>query len=560
MLKNKILYIVFLMFLVSNGQNVTLPSDIRQHNITNINGSLLNPVSSLLGRTTQSIGLWTRWQWQSIDADPTSIFLNYNRNLTDVSSLGVGYLQNNTGVFINTGGVINYAHSIDLGSGIILGVGLNVIGYQQELADTRFQTNQQVQLPHFIRNSSASAFILQVAPGVNLQIDRFSLGFVAENLFDYNFKTKERSSFSSDRVYYVSGAYEFPLSLFNENAYLQPNIYYKSVPNQDSQFGITTILNSSKFWSQIGYNNFYGISAGVGGHFFKKFSVGALVEFATSNNLNDVDPTFEIVTAYNFGKELKKQTPKDIEKEKQEKELREKEKLKEKLSKTEALAVKEETKKKEKEAKEKAKIKKDSLLQVKDTRLAISTKDNRKRKKDSIRNNKRKLKLEKDAKKKETRLAAIRVQEKKVADSIENIRLEEALAYSRKLREEKAKDSINAIKLALEEEKRINNITKTEIVTVQAGEKYEEVVKEGNLEPGYYLIANVFGTKKYYEAFMSDMKKAGFNPGSFYRSKNKYNYVYLIRYNTIKEAREGRDSGINGRYEKKLWIFRVKGE
>ncbi|RKR13370.1 type IX secretion system PorP/SprF family membrane protein [Maribacter vaceletii] len=560
MQKNNILYIVFLMFLVSNAQNVTLPGDIRQHNITNINSSLLNPASSLQGARTQSLGLWTRWQWQSIDADPTSIYLNYNRKLTEVSSIGVGYLQNNTGVFINTGGVINYAHNINLGTGIDLGVGFNIIGYQQELADTRFQTNQQNQLPHIIANSSSSAFILQVAPGINLQINRFNLGFVAENMFDYNFETKERSSLSSDRVYYISGAYEFPLSLFNENAYLQPNIYYKSVPNQDSQFGITTILDTSKFWSQVGYNNFYGISAGAGGHFFKSFSVGALVEFATNNDLNDVNPTFEIVTAYNFGKEIKKQTPEDIEKEKQEKELKEKEKLKEKLSKAEALALKEETKKKENATKEKARIEKDSLNKVKDTRVATSAKEARKRKKDSIRNYKRTLKLEEEAKKEETRLAAIRAKEKKTLDSLENIRLEEALAYSRKLREEKAKDSLNAIKLALEEEKRIKNITKTEVVTVQAGEKYEEVVKEGSLEPGYYLIANVFGTKKYYEAFMGDMKKAGFNPGSFYRSKNKYNYVYLIRYNTIKEAREGRDSGINGRYTKKLWIFRVKGE
>ncbi|WP_299432654.1 PorP/SprF family type IX secretion system membrane protein [uncultured Maribacter sp.] len=560
MQKNNILYIVFLMFLVSNAQNVILPGDIRQHNITNISSSLLNPASSLLGRTTQSIDFWTRWQWQNIDADPTSIFLNYNRKLSDVSSIGVGYLQNNTGVFIDTGGVINYAHNINLGSGIDLGIGLNVIGYQQELADTRLQTNQQAQLPHFITNSSASAFILQVAPGINLQIDRFSLGFVAENLFDYNFKTKERHSFSSERIYYVSGAYEFPLSLFNEDAYLQPNIYYKSVPNQDSQFGITTILDTSKFWSQVGYNNFYGISAGAGGHFFKSFSVGALVEFATSNDLNDVNPTFEIVTAYNFGKELEKQTPEDIEKEKQEKELEEKEKLKEKLTKTESLALKEETKKKEKEAKEKAKIKKDSLSKVKNTRVAISTKDNRKRKKDSIRNHKRKLKLEKEAKKEETRLAMIRAQEKKTADSLENIRLQEALAYSRKLREEKAKDSLNAIKLALEEKERIKNIIKTEVVTLQKGEKYEEVIKEGNLEPGYYLIANVFRTKKYHELFKEDMRKKGFNVGSFYRSKNKFNYVYLIRYNTIKEARQGRDSGISGRYTQKLWIFRVKGE
>ena len=74
------------------------------------------------------------------------------------------------------------------------------------------------------------------------------------------------------------------------------------------------------------------------------------------------------------------------------------------------------------------------------------------------------------------------------------------------------------------------------------------------------LIANVFGTKKYFEAFVSDMTKRGLQPKSFLRSKNKFNYVYLGRYETMGEARKARDSKLNGRYTEPTWIFRVKGE
>ncbi len=560
MQKNNIVYIVFLIFIVSRAQNVTLPEDIRQHNLlNNTNSSLLNPANSLLTKNAQSIGVWVRWQWQIVDADPTSLFLNYNRKLTDASSVGLGFLQNNTGVYINTGGVINYGHSINLAPHINLNLGLNVLGYQQKLTNTSFQNNQQIQFPQFANNSSA--FILQFAPGFNLQIERFNFGFVAENIFDYNFSTKERSTFPSERVYYGSAAYNFPLSVMGNDASLQPNLYYRRVPYQDSQYGLTTVFNTSKFWGQVGYNNFYGISVGIGGHFFKQLSVGGLVEFGTNNDLNGLDPSFELVTTYNFGKEIKKKVPQEKEFKRQENELIAEEKLKEGLSKSEALALKEETKKKEKEAKALAKIKKDSLDSLNDNKLAtITAKEIRKLKKDSIKNHKRKLKLEKQAKIEEARLAEIKIKEKKTADSLENIRLEEALAYSRKLREERLKDSLNTVKLQLEKEERIKNITKTEVVTVQSGEKYEEVIKEGNLAPGYYLIANVFGTKRYYEAFMNDMKKKGFNVGSFYRSKNKYNYVFLDRFNTIKEARQARDTKMDGRYTSKLWIFRVKGE
>jgi hypothetical protein len=88
---------------------------------------------------------------------------------------------------------------------------------------------------------------------------------------------------------------------------------------------------------------------------------------------------------------------------------------------------------------------------------------------------------------------------------------------------------------------------------------YEEVHKLEGTASGYYLIANVFGTKKYYEAFMKTLTAKGLNPKSFYRSENKYNYVYLERYDTLEQAEQARDSNFSGRYPDKTWIFRVKG-
>lgn len=559
MLKNNLVAIVFLLFFVSNAQNVDLPGDIRQHNLTNLNTSLLNPTYSLNADTSQSVGLWTRWQWQTIDTDPTSVFFNYNRKIGEASSVGIGFLQNNTGVFINTGGVINYAHTIKLGSDVLLGVGINIIGYSQELADTRFQIDPQIQLPQL---TSSTNFILQMAPGLNLQMDKFSIGFVAENLFDYNFTNKERSSVSGDRVFLGLASYEFPISLFNfdENAFVRPAVYYKSVPNQDSQIGITTLLSTNKFWAQAGYNDFYGVSGGIGGNFFKHLSIGALMEFGSSSDLKGVDPTFELVSTYNFGRKKEKQ---NLIKEETE-EIKQKEaKLEQELTRSEALAIRNAEKENSKQQKLRLKQQKDSLLDVKkrDIDLAINVKESRRRAKDSIKTVKRRQKIEDNIKIEETKIASAEELQKRKLDSIDRVRLEEALAFSRKLREKRKIDSLEKVNteiaaITVEKPKSI----KKEVVVVQAGEKYEEVAKEGSLEPGYYLIANVFGTKKYFELFMKDMKKKGLTPGSFYRSKNRFNYVYLGKYNTIKEARVARDGKLNGKYTSKTWIFRVTGE
>ena len=98
----------------------------------------------------------------------------------------------------------------------------------------------------------------------------------------------------------------------------------------------------------------------------------------------------------------------------------------------------------------------------------------------------------------------------------------------------------------------------SEKVVPQKGEKYQEVTGEEGLEPGFYLIANVFGTKRYYDMFMQQLAENGLEPKSFYRAANKWNYVYLERYNSIGEARKAWDSQFGGRYKEDLWIFRVR--
>lgn len=526
-------------------QEVVLPTDFRQQNLTEYNSSLINPAYSLDRNNPSSVALWTRWQWQSYDGDPTTLFLNYTARLNDVSAAGVGFFQHNTGIFLNTGAALNYAHTIELSDGVILGAGLNVFAFQQKLADDRFF------VPNPIQTTAENDFILQMAPGVNLSIDRFNIGLVSENLFDYNFTSNERNTSPEDRMFQTLVSYDFPVSVLStdDNSVLRPMLYYKTIPGLDNQIGLTTLLTTDKYWAQAGYNSFYGFSGGVGGRFFKRLSFGALIEVGTSSELKGQDPSFELVTSYKLGtlrtpeEKLEEQLIAEEQKRKQEILVKQEDNVivSNELTKAEKLALKRESKKQE--------------------RLALIE---NKRIKDSIQNASSKPKLAVKESRRDIR---------RRKDSIENARAEQALVAAKALKQQKLQDSIATVKkneaaaLALAQQRRQDSIAqsqalamKNEVVKVRAGEKYEEVTKEGSLEPGYYLIANVFGTKKYLDAFISDMQKRGINAKSFFRQKNKYNYVYLAKYNFIKEAREARDSKLNGKYTDKLWIFRVTGE
>lgn len=530
-------------------QDPVLPTDFRQHNLTEYNSSLFNAAYVLNRNNASSIAFWARWQWQILDADPTSLFLNYSRDINESSAASIGFFQHNTGIFISTGGLLNYAYNIELAPTVDLGIGLNVFGYQQKLADQRFFQ------PNPIQTTITNDFVLQAAPGINLRVDKFSLGFASENLIDYNFTTKERNSSSSGTSFLGLASYDIPFGIGSSdgNSIVRPAVYFKTMPGADTQIGFNSLVSTDKFWAQAGYNTFYGISGGFGGRFFKRLSFGALVEFGIGSELDGLDPSFELVTAYKLDK-------KEISKEEEQEQLiaeekKKEEKLKEELAKVEELAAKKEAKESERLAKENAERIKDSIREVNRVSEVAS------------KQNKRDL--------------------RRKADSISAVKAQEAIAETNALTQKRQQDSLNAVKKAQEEaivlaQKRVqDSITQAqlaqeevnkkkaelerlaqqnEIVKPKAGEKYEEVAKEGALAPGYYLIANVFGTKRYFDAFMADLKKKGLQPKSFFRDLNKYNYVYLNRYNSIQEARQARDSKFDGKYSEKTWIFRVTGK
>ncbi len=526
-------------------QEPALPIDFRQHNLTEYNSSLLSPIYSLDRNQPQSLALWTRWQWQSIDGDPTTIFLNYSRKMSRESGAGIGFFQHNTGVFVNTGGMLNYAHSLELSPRVEIAAGLNIFGFQRTLADDSFQLNPNIPFPQFEESDS---FILQLAPSFRFKVDQFSLGMVIENLIDYNISTSESQVSNNGRVFIGLASYHFPLSIFPDwgDSYLQPTLYVKRLPDFENQVGITTLFSTPKFWAQAGYNSFYGISGGVGGRFFKGFSIGALIEYGTKPELGNSDPTLEFVTAYNFGSQNLRKRIVGF-KVKDDEEILVDLQLQEDTAEEENEAVKQLAEEERKAELAKQQNTKDSIAEV--AKLGLLAEQARKREK------------EKDSLAAVERAASLRMAKLREQQRLDSIAAAE-WALAKQTEAQRKQDSTQQVQAALAEAARtkvetLKTTPQKEVVQLKAGEKYEEAVNEEGLVAGYYLIANVFGTKRYYEAFMKTLTNKGLSPESFYRKSKKFNYVYLARYNSIDEARKARDSKFNGQYNDKTWIFRV---
>ena len=105
-------------------------------------------------------------------------------------------------------------------------------------------------------------------------------------------------------------------------------------------------------------------------------------------------------------------------------------------------------------------------------------------------------------------------------------------------------------KIAQQEKVKPTNNTETK-------ERYEEVLIEDDLRSGYYLIAKVYKDKDNYKKFIRNLKSQGLKPNHFYRTFNKFYYVYLDRYDSLDGAKKARDSRFSGHYQDTTWIFRV---
>lgn len=617
-LMNRPILLVIFVLLISAvyGQQERLPADLRQHNLTTYNASLFNPAFSVGRNNPDAIAFWSRWQWQGIDADPSTLFLNYTRSLNERSAAGLGFFQHNTGIFFNTGAALNYARTFVLNERIKLAVGANLFGFSQKLADDRFQVDPN--LPILIANES-SDFILQLAPGVSVEIERLTLSLASENLLDYNFRAKEGNTAKSDKIFMSLLSYDFPVALGSAtNAFLRPSMYLRTIPGQSNQVGFYTHLNTDGYYGQVGYNNFYGYALGGGYTFFKRVTVGALMEIGSGASLRK-ETSFELMASYFLGtpEERHKMVGHDIDEDTKNPLETIEEKQREEEAKEEAVEEADGEVQEEDAQSEEAEVAKAEAAEKKAKEVAAAAeKAKREAEKQQKAADKEQRKLEKAVQdsiadlKKNAALAAKKQEkllEKQSKETLEKKEAEEAerkravqeereaekaakeptaREEANKEREaedaakEKAAKEAEAAALKKEQQRRIDSVAQAKAAAIrearlqkeagdnaqkapvknQPGERYEEVQMENGLLPGYYLIANVFSTQKYFEKFMADLKSKGLRPRSFKTTTNGYRYVFLERYSNIEEARAGRDSNFGGKYSGTTWVFRVLAE
>ncbi|RZS99323.1 type IX secretion system PorP/SprF family membrane protein [Aquimarina brevivitae] len=284
-----------------------LPTDIPTHTLVRYNRFYFNPTFSLVRENKKSINVYNKQQWVGFNDNPQTFLLSYTSNFDEKTGVSIGLFQQNEGIYRYFGGTLNYAYNLEFDRDVNLTFGMN-LGFSQsglksniDSADsTTFNNGVEITDPVILNYENSSVFLL--SPGFNFNYNEFDAGVTVSNLVAYNISGSElitdNMAFRGHVMYTralerrsdksLRGmAYANMLNMLNDN-------------ETELRYGANVLVDLPELgWGQAGYDSFYGVSLGVGGHITPNVSVGYTFETGMGDT-SAFGSTHEVVLAYNF--------------------------------------------------------------------------------------------------------------------------------------------------------------------------------------------------------------------------------------------------------------------
>lgn len=534
--------------------NSSPSSNDNYHNQLFFNRYLINPTFSLVRENKSYLNILHRNQYTTFEDNNQNYYLGFSNLINENTALGIGVYSQWSGVVQQFGFNANYASAVRLGAKSKLTFGANVTYYNEGVDKNKIVANpNDTQI-----NNTKKESKLAIQPGIALSIGKFDIGVYASDLFKYNQSMDEFSTNLSTKTLKTSLQYTHTFNAHRglfKDARLLPLVQVgQNLDNSFTYMG-SLLLDMPKYgWLQSTYDLEHGISAGVGFNLSKKMSLGYLMEKNIATDEANLGWNHELSLAYTFKdasafggaftENSQDQKIDGIIRNYEEQILQLIADKNEMLAENKAIKQKQTTK--EEKTIEPVEQEIPETLKVLPTNTNDLAYENR------------------------LILDALILRQ----DSIEGARNKEL--------EIRFKTLARLVK----SEVRRNTTTKTPITTkktyssiavhskvnthktkILPGHETKEYVKLPikvlgqediiGVKSGYYVIANVYKTKKYLKAFVHTLKEQGLDAKQFYNKENGLYYVYLADYNYKRDAETAYVSNLNGKYNDEKWIMQV---
>jgi type IX secretion system PorP/SprF family membrane protein len=495
--------------------------EVPSQNLLKFNRFLINPTFSSVREDQSYVNLFHRNQWVQFEDSPELYFASYSGRIGDRTGFGLGLYQQKLGVISNFGILANYAYGVRLNEKMNLTFGFNLSYFSSGLDSNQILSGEVDPVLLNLDNGSFLSF----QPGFNLSIGSFDFGLYAENLVDYNLRTSESLTSFSEKTF--SGHLMYTRKFKKTTGILTGGKLsvlsrVRKQGDRDVNLSGSLIADLPKLgWLQGGYDDFYGVSAGIGFNLTKRLSLGYTIEKGLNSQTENLGPTHEITFAYSFQPNL---TDDRVMLEEEEETLAE---LEQKLKdKDEVISDKdEELARIRKNLAENSRVLAELIIKQDSMERAVSE-DIERRFYHLIKTMKGDPSLDNN----------VTSNNKSVAKTS---KIKSTKSYNRS-----NKDFINAAKA--------NNI------------RQQSVENLAGVQGGYYIIANVYSDSKkgrfYRNKFVENLDGKGLNATYFKNPNNNLSYVYLERYDTWQEAVEAYKTDMNNSYEDDIWIMSVANQ
>lgn len=594
---------------ISQVENKSTIVDWRQHNLTQYNKFLVNPTYSTVRNNHRAVSFWSRIQWTGVENSPQTYMLSYAGKVGENSGAGLGLYQQSLGLLVDSGLLVNYSYNVQIAQEVSLAFGVNTTLFRRGL--DKNTANAADPDPAVLDNKDD--FLLVFMPGLNVSIKNFDIGVYAENLFDYNFNDSNTLTDFSKKIFSGQLGYTKELEYANGmflDARWRTMVYGKSLPSEDFQYGLNTMIDLPYTgWMQVGYNNAFGISGGIGVKVGEGISIGIVYENGTSKTNKAFGSTYEAIATIELGprerrkniidtdgratvsknvdqsnfvssEDISRSRVNTVNEETQEDEqqstLTDFDPQEDQTNKYAVYASKDQDKEST-QASEKSTIKEDQTSSY--ALIGPDQSENKSNKEEKNQN----TNLGSEDKKSE--IAA--VDKTAITNTDEDIQAENQASL------QKGSEDISTDQLAKVTEQTGNpqEISANEMAEIEAA--YQEFLKKSDsiaagyspreidstavtaeifgtqssyktlkavhgVDKGFYLVLNVFSVKHYFEKFTADLRERGFEPKFFINPENNYYYVYLYkadRYIAIKNLQR---NNVNNTYFEDKWVLWVK--
>lgn len=503
-----------------------LDSKSTYHNQLYFNRFFINPTFSLVRENKSYINILHRNQYTSFEDNRQNYFLGFSNKLNNRTAIGIGVYSQWSGVVQEFGFNANYATAVQLGEKSKLSFGTNLTYFNEGLDKNRIVVAQEDNRLAETRKESK----LAIQPGITLSLGKFDFGIYAKDLLRYNQTTNEFLTDLSGKNLTGSLQYTHTFDTSSglfEDARLMPLIQLGQDENNDLVYTGSMILDLPKYgWLQTNFDSTYGMSLGVGFNISKKMSLGYLLENDLLNKENDLGWNHEVSLAYTFkNRDLTVQLASDSSQDQRiDQVIRNYEEQILALTKDQGKAP----------------------LNPQETNQAIIN---------TLAHENRMILDQLILRQDSIEKAREKAFEKRFEMIVRAVRTDIKNSMKSNLGNSKPKKDTG---LAM-------NTPRLEAEKIRVRRNFKELppIKQLNQQDivganaGYYVIANVYKTKKYLNAFVKELQSKGLHPKQFYNTENGLHYVYLADYEYKDQAKEAYVSNLDGTYGGDKWIMEV---